>query len=100
MGMDVFLKHDKMFAMCGGKTWYRIFNDNNKSGIEARNAKIASKITAVGVTEGEVIRSKDGFNGLFKVNTNEGTKYIYIDTIIAGGYNIQCMHYRTLVKVK
>lgn len=114
--MDVWAKYDKLHTMCGGKTWFRIINDNNLVGLEAavrkicyetinaRNAKIASKLEKSGVIEvvgdGEVICSNDGFHGIFKVNTESGIKRVKIETILAGGYNVQCLHYRTLVNVK
>lgn len=104
--------HDKLFNVAGGKTWYNIFRygftktveefiiKNCKATAEARNAKIAKKLE--GVTEvlsTEVSYSNDGFNGTFKVNTDKGIKTVNINTIYAGGYNIQCFHQRTLVKV-
>ena len=114
--MDMWAKYDKLHNMCGGKTWYRIINDNNYVSLEiavrkicddtinARNAKIASKLEKSGVTEvvgeGEVIYSNDGFHGIFHVNTEAGKKRVKIETVLAGGYNVQCLHYRTLVNVK
>lgn len=104
--------HDKLFNVAGGKTWYNILRygftktvedfiiKNCKATAEVRNAKIAKKLE--GVTEvlsTEVSYSNDGFNGTFKVNTDKGIKTVNINTIYAGGYNIQCFHQRTLVKV-
>lgn len=100
-------------VQAGGKTWYNVFRygynnqveefvtKNCKAIAESRNANIAKKLD--GVTEvlsTEVAYSRDGFNGTFKVNTNKGVKTVTIQTIYAGGYNIQCFHQRTLVKVK
>lgn len=104
-----------MFEMCGGKTWYNVFNNHSVRGIEEfveknckaiaarRNASIAKKLEKAEVTEivsEKYSHSNDGFNGVFVVNTNQGAKRVVIDTILAGGYNIQCLHLRVLVKVK
>ena len=114
--MYVYKKYDKLHAMCGGKTWYHIVNDNTvsmlekliedicKDNIDERNAKIARKIQTIGasevVGEGKVTTCADGFNGVFFVNTDLGQKRVEINTILAGGYDVQCLHYRTLIKVK
>ena len=71
--------------------------------VARRNIKIADKLNKAGVNEmvsATIERSADGFNGLFTVNTNSGTKTVTVNTIFAGGYNIQCAHFRVLVKVK
>lgn len=107
--------YEELFAVAGGKTWYNIFDGRNAEMIEEivaknceaiiakRNVSIAKKLEKAEVTE--VIESKlcstvDGLNGHFVVETNKGRKGVHIETIIAGGYNIQCLHQRTLVKVR
>ena len=112
---DQYKYYARLFAIAGGKTWYNILGThygdrqeefiikNCKVTAEKRNASIVRKMIKAGVTEvtgQEYARSKDGFNGFFIINTNEGTKRVSIDTIRAGGYNIQCLHLRVLVKVK
>ena len=107
-------KYDKLYEIAGGKTWYNVFNGRNKKLIEEfmvkncemtvkkRNASIAKKLDKAGVSEvlGETLYdTKDGFNGFFKVVTDKGIKNVSVDTILAGGYNIQCLHLRVLVKV-
>ena len=71
--------------------------------IKKRNAKIGYKLSDAGITKiytASVTDTDDGFDGLYKVATNDGDKTIKINTIIAGGYNIQAKHYRTLFKIK
>lgn len=70
--------------------------------IKARNAKMAKKLEQSEITnivDNNIEVNSDGFNGTFQVDTNKGRKWVRIHTIIAGGYNIQALHYRTLVKV-
>ena len=69
---------------------------------DKRNIRIAQKLELAGITEvtsTEFTQSKDGFNGVFAVNTNMGAKKVVVDTIFAYG-EIQCPHFRVLVKVK
>ena len=113
--MDAFKRYAELYTAAGGKTWYSIFNGrsvsmieefvtkNNKATADKRNAKIAKKLNEAGIlqiTSGGVKRENGGFNGVYCVVTDKGPKTITIDTILAGGYNIQCAHLRVLVNVK
>lgn len=104
-----------LFEIAGGKTWYSALYGRSAESradvvanhcarvAESRNASIASKLEKAGVTEiisEEFHRTNDGFNGCFVVETDKGRKAVTINTIRAGGYNIQCLHLRVLVKIK
>lgn len=104
-----------MFAVAGGKTWFNILNGLNDAGVIAamdknsaataakRNATIAAKLIKAEVTEvveTTFARTRDGFDGTFVVETNKGRKTVTINSIYAGGYNVQCFHIRVLVKIK
>lgn len=104
-----------LFAVAGGKTWYNIFSgrnqamvdeimDKNSAAIVAkRNALIAKKLAAFNVTsvnEMQTAFHDGGVDCFIAIETDAGRKTIEINTIVAGGYNIQCLHNRTLVKVR
>lgn len=113
---DAYDYYETLYSIAGGKGMYEIVgcgyyneagitekaNKHVDSKIAKRNASISNKLVKAQITNvdsGEVIFSNDGFNGYFEVQTEAGQKRVSIDTIIAGGYNIQRAHYRTLVKV-
>jgi hypothetical protein len=107
--------YERMFEIAGGKSWYSLFQGRAQAEIDQlvaknceqvvakRNASIAAKLDKAGVkgVEGEVIATTaDGFNGHFTIDTDAGKKAVTIETIRAGGYNIQCLHLRVLVKIR
>ncbi len=106
--------YDAAHRVAGGSTWYGIFTNGNlemtlafvaknaKATAEARNAKIAKQLAKIGVKEiNDTVTgtTADGFFGKFTVATDNGNKTITIKGIHAGGWNIQCWHVRTLVRV-
>jgi hypothetical protein len=74
-------------------------NKSTQSKIDRRNAQIINALEKKGVSEipeFELVECSDGLEGHFNVAGNQ----VMIRTILAGGYNIQCLHARTLVKIK
>ena len=72
---------------------------NTQAKIDRRNAQIMKALSKKGVTEipeFELVEYSDGLEGYFDVAGHN----VHIRTILAGGYNIQCLHARTLVKIK
>lgn len=107
--------YDRLFAIAGGKGWYNIFQGNSFEIVAEkvekncrmvalkRNANISKKLAKAGVsrvTESTINYCKDGFDGIFLVETDQGPKRVTVSTIYAGGYNVQCLHLRVLTKVK
>ena len=102
---------EAMYAVSGGKTWYRLLSETSAASlasvirknvdglIASRNNRIIKALEKKGITEiqdFELTERSDGYEGTFNVDGHVVT----IKTILAGGYNIQCLHARTLIKVK
>lgn len=107
--------YDGLFAVAGGKTWFNLFDGRNETMIDElmdknsaaivakRNALIARKLAGLNISEivsSSFAHKSGGIDCTIGINTDTGPRWIEIDTIVAGGYNIQCLHNRTLVKVR
>ena len=109
------VRYNKAVDIAGGKVWYNAMYGSNLEMLEnfviknceaiskRRNASIAKKLEKAGVKEvisEEFIISANGFEGYFGINCDSGVKKVHISSILAGGYNVQCLHNRVLVKIK
>jgi hypothetical protein len=105
----------KVIELAGSKTWSgplvygtdesrAIFcKEYCEAVIASRNAKMVKKLDKAGVENvlsSSFTHTRDGFNGVFEVNTDKGNKIVEVQTIYAGGYNVQCAHLRVLTKIR
>lgn len=112
--LDCWSLYPKLYAAAGGKGNFQLIQYGVSTAVEAvirrseklkadkRNIRIAAKLQEAGitqVTDTEVCHSPSGFNGIFDVATDKGPKKVIVETIFAHG-EVQCPHFRVLVKVK
>ena len=112
---DVWGYYKAMWNIAGGKGWYSLLTEYTMEDIinkvtkiekekcECRNAKFALKLEKENITSiKECTRAytSDGWEGIWRVETDKGIRIITMSVIGAGGYNVQCFHYRTLLKIK
>lgn len=106
-----FLNYQKLYDIAGGAKWYnaifpasvetvkKFVIKNIEATISKRNARIVAALNKKGIfeiPEFTLNHSSDGYEGSFNVAGH----VVSITTILAGGHSIQCLHQRTLIKVK
>lgn len=88
-----------------GKVWWDDFlNKEIKNKMLKVDVAVHKKLKSLEVLSVKELMafasSKDGFiEGIWELETPTGSKRFQIETIYAGGYNVQCFHIRTLYKL-
>ena len=110
-GRRSFDRYSALAAHFGSKSMMELLTGRGRQGgldamakntdavIARRDAQIIKALNKVGITEipeFELVECSDGVEGYFNVAGHT----VHIRTILAGGYNIQRLHQRTLVKVR
>jgi len=67
--------------------------------IEIMAEKIENKLEDLNIVSIE-LSDKTNYDFEFKIITATGKRRFWINTIQAGGYNVQCLHYRTTYKLE
>lgn len=106
---------ERLYAITTYNSTYALINENPRDRViflierdcddaaTKRNYRIAQQLERLGVTavsDSECRHSHDGFDGTFLIESDQGRKAVRVNTIVAGGYNIQEMHLRVLVNVR
>lgn len=110
---NAFEYYPNLFNAVGGKGWVELLRNGDDyiieritkleaMKVESRNAKIAAKLNkegVVSVTGFESASKGADFEGRWTIQTDKGIRHVILTVVSAGGYNVQCHHYRILVKV-
>lgn len=67
--------------------------------VESMAEKIESKLKDLNISSIE-LDNKTRHDFKFKITTPTGNRVFWVNTIQAGGYNVQCLHYRTTYKLE
>ena len=67
--------------------------------IEVMAEKIENKLKDLNIVSIK-LENRSSYDFEFKITTTTGERRFWINTIQAGGYNVQCFHYRTTYKLE